>query len=58
MMSDGPSARTAASPIQFPDSPLSRVIRQPLILGLFLPVQSGRVVGIAVAPDHRLELRL
>jgi len=33
--------RTIAAPTQFPDSPLSCVIRQPLILGLFLPVQSG-----------------
>src|SRR5215831_15763227 len=33
--------RTVAAPTQFPDSPLSCVIRQPLILGLFLPVQSG-----------------
>ena len=32
---------TAAAPAQFFDSPFSRVIRQPLILGLFLPVQSG-----------------
>ena len=32
---------TAAAPAQFLDSPFSRVIRQPLILGLFLPVQSG-----------------
>ena len=31
----------AAGPEQFPDSPLSQIIRQPLILGLFLPVQSG-----------------
>ena len=35
------SHRTVAAPTQFPDSPLSCVIRQPLILGLFLPVQSG-----------------
>jgi hypothetical protein len=40
-MPDGPGDRTAASPAAFPDSPLSRVLRQPLILGLFLPVQSG-----------------
>ena len=39
MKSDGP--RTAAAPDEFPDSPLSQIIRQPLILGLFLPVQSG-----------------
>jgi FMNH2-dependent dimethyl sulfone monooxygenase len=31
----------AAEPALFADSPLSRIIRQPLILGLFLPVQSG-----------------
>ena len=40
-MSDGLGDRTAASPAAFSDSPLSRVLRQPLILGLFLPVQSG-----------------
>ena len=38
-MADDPGH--AAEPAQFPESPLSRVIRQPLILGLFLPVQSG-----------------
>src|SRR5215469_16723766 len=31
----------AAGPGEFPESPFSRVARQPLILGLFLPVQSG-----------------
>jgi FMNH2-dependent dimethyl sulfone monooxygenase len=31
----------AASPASFADSPLSRVLRQPLILGLFLPVYDG-----------------
>lgn len=31
----------AAEPAQFPESPFSGVLRQPLILGLFLPVQSG-----------------
>lgn len=31
----------AASPSAFADSPLSRVFRQPLILGLFLPVYNG-----------------
>jgi dimethylsulfone monooxygenase len=40
-MSDGLGDRTAISPAEFSDSPLSRVLRQPLILGLFLPVQSG-----------------
>ena len=40
-MSDGLGDRTAVSPVEFSDSPLSRVLRQPLILGLFLPVQSG-----------------
>jgi len=40
-MPDDPGHRAAAAPTRFPDSPLSRVIRQPLILGLFLPVQSG-----------------
>jgi len=40
-MPDDLGHRTAASPAEFPDSPLCRVLRQPLILGLFLPVQSG-----------------
>jgi len=40
-MPDDPGHYTAAAPNQFADSPLSHVIRQPLILGLFLPVQSG-----------------
>ena len=35
------SSRTAPAPIEFPHSPVSQIIRQPLILGLFLPVQSG-----------------
>jgi dimethylsulfone monooxygenase len=38
-MTDDPGH--AAEPALFPESPFSRVIRQPLILGLFLPVQSG-----------------
>ncbi|ADG19571.1 LLM class flavin-dependent oxidoreductase [Paraburkholderia atlantica] len=29
------------SPAEFPDSPLSRALAQPLMLGLFLPIQSG-----------------
>ncbi|SDD30999.1 LLM class flavin-dependent oxidoreductase [Paraburkholderia lycopersici] len=29
------------SPAEFPDSPLSRSLHQPLLLGLFLPIQSG-----------------
>jgi FMNH2-dependent dimethyl sulfone monooxygenase len=29
------------SPADFPDSPLSRALRQPLLLGLFLPIQAG-----------------
>jgi alkanesulfonate monooxygenase SsuD/methylene tetrahydromethanopterin reductase-like flavin-dependent oxidoreductase (luciferase family) len=41
MMPGEPGQRTAAAPAQFADSPLSRVLQQPLILGLFLPVQSG-----------------
>jgi len=32
---------TPASPLEFPDSPLSRIMKQPLLLGLFLPIQSG-----------------
>jgi len=41
MIADDLDHSTAAAPGQFLDSPFSRVIRQPLILGLFLPVQSG-----------------
>jgi FMNH2-dependent dimethyl sulfone monooxygenase len=40
-VSDGLGDRTASSPADFADSPFSRVLRQPLILGLFLPVQNG-----------------
>ncbi len=29
------------SPAEFPDSPVSRVFAQPLMLGLFLPIQAG-----------------
>lgn len=29
------------SPLDFPDSPLAQACRQPLMLGLFLPIQSG-----------------
>jgi FMNH2-dependent dimethyl sulfone monooxygenase len=41
MAAEDPGCSAATAPAQFPDSPFSRVIRQPLILGLFLPVQSG-----------------
>ncbi len=30
-----------ASPTDFPDSPLSRALAEPLLLGLFLPIQAG-----------------
>jgi hypothetical protein len=36
---DGP-ARIAA-PTDFSDSPLSQALRQPMMLGLFLPIQAG-----------------
>lgn len=29
------------SPLSFPDSPLARIARQPMMLGLFLPTQTG-----------------
>lgn len=32
---------TPASPLGFPDSPLTRIMKQPFLLGLFLPIQSG-----------------
>jgi FMNH2-dependent dimethyl sulfone monooxygenase len=41
MKADDLGDAMAAAPAQFPDSPFSRVVQQPLILGLFLPVQSG-----------------
>src|ERR1700760_3627134 len=41
MIPDNPDHSTAATPDQFPESPFPRAIRQPLIVGLFLPVQSG-----------------
>jgi len=41
MTPDDPGRSLAVAPAEFPDSPFSDVIRQPLILGLFLPVQSG-----------------
>ncbi|QGY01925.1 LLM class flavin-dependent oxidoreductase [Methylobacterium mesophilicum SR1.6/6] len=31
----------ARSPADFPDSPLAQVLRQPFLLGLFLPIQNG-----------------
>jgi dimethylsulfone monooxygenase len=31
----------ASVPTDFPDSPLSQALRQPLMLGLFLPIQAG-----------------
>jgi dimethylsulfone monooxygenase len=40
-MSVHPSLVDAKSPAEFEDSPFSRVLRQPMILGLFLPTQSG-----------------
>jgi FMNH2-dependent dimethyl sulfone monooxygenase len=32
---------TFASPLDFPDSPLSQAFAQPILLGLFLPIQAG-----------------
>jgi FMNH2-dependent dimethyl sulfone monooxygenase len=34
-------AKRFPSPADFPDSPLSRALRQPVLLGLFLPIQAG-----------------
>jgi hypothetical protein len=33
--------KRAAVPTDFPDSPLSQALRQPLMLGLFPPIQAG-----------------
>jgi dimethylsulfone monooxygenase len=41
MMVADQNRSTAAAPVQFAESPFSLVLQQPLILGLFLPVQSG-----------------
>src|SRR6187551_2204365 len=41
MMVADQNRSTAAAPAQFAESPFSLVLQQPLILGLFLPVQSG-----------------
>lgn len=30
-----------ASPLSFPDSPVAQAMKQPMLLGLFLPIQSG-----------------
>jgi len=32
---------TPSSPLDFADSPIARIMKQPLLLGLFLPIQSG-----------------
>jgi FMNH2-dependent dimethyl sulfone monooxygenase len=37
----GNAAVFPASPATYPDSPVARVLRQPLMLGLFLPIQAG-----------------
>ncbi|MEI9984769.1 MAG: hypothetical protein WDN69_17105 [Aliidongia sp.] len=46
------------SPESFPHSPLARALRQPLMLGLFLPIQSGRLDGVPPAAHDDLDLRL
>src|SRR6476661_6646790 len=38
---DLPVGSWPPAPSSFPDSPLSRALRQPLLLGLFLPIQAG-----------------
>ncbi|MGR7997213.1 MULTISPECIES: LLM class flavin-dependent oxidoreductase [unclassified Xanthobacter] len=35
------NARITLSPADYPDSPLSQALKQPLLLGLFLPIQNG-----------------
>jgi FMNH2-dependent dimethyl sulfone monooxygenase len=30
-----------SSPVAFPDSPVAQIMKQPMLLGLFLPIQSG-----------------
>lgn len=35
------SSFSSSSPADFPDSPLSQALRQPFLLGLFLPIQAG-----------------
>src|ERR1700761_850134 len=43
MLSSDPIAQLhkAPEPASFPDSPLARAIKQPMMLGLFLPTQTG-----------------
>ncbi|MCW2879526.1 MAG: Luciferase-like, subgroup [Sphaerisporangium sp.] len=41
MSSDLPTLHTGPGPLDFPDSPLGRAVRQPMMLGLFLPLQTG-----------------
>jgi dimethylsulfone monooxygenase len=36
-----PETHRCPAPSAFPDSPLSRALRQPMLLGLFLPIQAG-----------------
>jgi dimethylsulfone monooxygenase len=57
-MSDGLGDRTASSPAEFSASPLSCVLRQPLILGLFLPVQSGGWSASLLPRTTDLDFRL
>lgn len=35
------TARITISPADYPDSPLAQALKQPLLLGLFLPIQNG-----------------
>ena len=35
------SKEAIASPIDYPQSPLSQALRQPVLLGLFLPIHHG-----------------
>ena len=43
MLSTNPAAalHPAPSPLSFPESPLARAVKQPMMLGLFLPTQTG-----------------
>jgi alkanesulfonate monooxygenase SsuD/methylene tetrahydromethanopterin reductase-like flavin-dependent oxidoreductase (luciferase family) len=47
------SLHRAPSPLEDPDSPLSRAARQPLMLGLFLPLQTGAFSQSTLPRDTR-----
>lgn len=41
MIEFSPHLHVAKSPLAFPESPVAKMVRQPMMLGLFLPTQTG-----------------